>query len=104
VAVEEVVVNVLRHAYGPGSEETFQVRFISGEGGMTVRVTDHGRPFDFRRERSRYDGRASAGQPVGGIGLHLVHAFMDEVNYEPDTEEGNVMILFKARRPGKASG
>jgi sigma-B regulation protein RsbU (phosphoserine phosphatase) len=99
LAVDEVVTNVIEHAYGPGTgtAETFELRLGTGSEALRITVTDYGQPFDFEAASRKYDGQASPDQPVGGIGLYLVREFMDEVRYEADTVDGNRVTLVKRR-------
>lgn len=98
LAVDEVVSNVIEHAYGPGSAETFELRLGTAGDALRIVIADYGQPFDFEAASRKYDGQATPDQPVGGIGLFLVREVMDEVRYEPDTVDGNRVTLVKRRK------
>jgi len=97
LAVDEVASNVIEHAYGPGSTETFELRLCTAGDALRIVIADYGQPFDFEAASRKYDGQATPDQPVGGIGLFLVREVMDEVRYEPDTVDGNRVTLVKRR-------
>ncbi|NLI47433.1 MAG: SpoIIE family protein phosphatase [Acidobacteria bacterium] len=98
LAVDEVVSNVIEHAYGPASAETFELRLCTAGDVLRIVIADYGQPFDFEAASRKYDGQATPDQPVGGIGLFLVREVMDEVRYEPDTVDGNRVTLVKRRK------
>jgi sigma-B regulation protein RsbU (phosphoserine phosphatase) len=96
LAVDEVVSNVIMHAYAGKTDNTFQVNLIPRTDGICIKIIDYGIPFDFEKSVKAYDSEdASADQPIGGIGLFLAHSSVDEISYEPDTIDGNQLILVK---------
>ncbi|MEW6365476.1 MAG: SpoIIE family protein phosphatase [Acidobacteriota bacterium] len=95
LALDEVATNVIMHAYGGDTNETFQVEFHPRADGLCVTVTDYGMPFDFEAKLNRYDGHATIDQPIGGIGLFLTRKSVDGIWYEPETFEGNKVTFVK---------
>jgi anti-sigma regulatory factor (Ser/Thr protein kinase) len=96
LALDEVVANVVRHAYDEAGAERIDVRLWL-EGGLVVaEVEDRGRPFDpLRAPAPDLDAKVED-RPVGGLGLHLLRAVMDRLSYE---RRGNRNILrMEARR------
>ena len=93
LALEEIAVNILAHGCGP--EATFKVLAFLEPAQLRLEVLDSGPPFAFEEALNRYKGEAHPDQPLGGIGLFLVKKFMDRVNYEPGTPQGNRMVLVK---------
>ncbi|MCK5833557.1 SpoIIE family protein phosphatase [bacterium] len=99
LALDEIVNNVIMHAYSGNPSETFQIKFIPFDGGLKIEIIDYGIPFDFKEKLDRYDGKATADQAIGGIGLYLVKQFVDEVHYEPETVDGNKVTIIKLKAP-----
>jgi anti-sigma regulatory factor (Ser/Thr protein kinase) len=57
-------------------------------------ITDTGRPFDPASAPPPDLGGSARERPVGGIGIHLIHASMDEVHYHAEPR-GNRLVLVK---------
>lgn len=104
LSLDEIVTNVIMHAYEGMPNEFYEVDLIPLEKGIRVDVSDHGRSFDFDKISTRYRGKATIDQPVGGIGLYLVRKSVDDVWYETGTIEGNRLSFVKyVKGPASAS-
>ena len=96
IAIDEVLVNVIRHAYPEGGEHVAHIRLEILPELVRLEVSDDGRPFD----------PCSIGPPdttgpldkrsIGGLGVHLVRQFMDEVQYRR-VGDRNVVSMIKRR-------
>ena len=82
MAVDEACTNVIEHAYGGEDIGDIEITCLIEPGSCTIRIVDHGQPFD---PDSVPPPRATEDigdlQP-GGIGLHLMRKFMDEVSFD----------------------
>lgn len=96
LVLEELVVNVVSHGHHDGLEHEITIRLSVTDRELTIEVEDDGRPFN-PLEASRPDLDASLDERlVGGLGLHLVRSFVDELSYR--REDGkNVTTLVKTR-------
>jgi len=95
VAVQEMVTNVLRHAYAGAAEQPMEVEFSTDARGVTIVVRDRGPAFDpgsVADQRTRDEDFPSG---EGGYGILIARTVMDEIEH---TREGdwNVLRLFKA--------
>lgn len=82
LAVVEAVNNVIRHAYRlePGHE--VEVVFVHQGAELHFEVNDAGTPREIRPPRPfEFDPADTPSLPEGGMGLHLIHAIMDHVEY-----------------------
>ena len=95
LSLDEVVANIVMHAYDGRPGNFFQVDFIPMTTGICLVITDRGKSFDFEKAAARYDGKARVDQAVGGIGLFLVKKHIDRVVYSPETPAGNQLVLIK---------
>lgn len=77
LAVNEACMNIIQHAYGLRQNGDILLELVLEEDGVTVRITDFADPVDWASCRSRDldDLRP------GGLGLHLIHELMDEVEF-----------------------
>ncbi|MFM1873984.1 MAG: hypothetical protein RL398_3406 [Planctomycetota bacterium] len=87
LALQEMVTNVLRHAYGLDERKPIEVTFRLVEDAMEVELADQGPPFDplaFQNEVSlaATDEDESMPTEVGGYGIHIAKVVMDELGYE----------------------
>jgi sigma-B regulation protein RsbU (phosphoserine phosphatase) len=97
LALDEVVSNVIMHAYKGALGNAFELALIPSAEGLEAVVIDYGIPFDFEGEVEGYDGEVTLESPIGGIGLFLARRAVDRLTYEPGADEGNRMSLFKSR-------
>jgi len=94
LAVDEACTNIINYAYsGHGGLITIICELVGDDFVVTIR--DKGKPFDPRMVppsdlESEWDKRK-----VGGLGIHLIRAVMDDVNYEFDAVKGNTLIMRK---------
>lgn len=86
LVVEEACANVIEHAFGPGEEGSLDVIILRRPGQVVVAVEDRGLPFDFTKLRQ---GRES------GLGMALMKAFADEVNFINLGRQGKRVELVK---------
>jgi anti-sigma regulatory factor (Ser/Thr protein kinase) len=94
LAVNEAVSNVMRHGYGGDTTRPIQIACrVDGEM-IEVRICDHGKEAEFlSREILPPDELR-----VGGRGLFMIRALMDEIEYR--REDGrNLMYLRKHLEP-----
>jgi serine/threonine-protein kinase RsbW len=98
LACEEILVNVANYAY---HDEVGEVTVTSGPAagreGISVAVEDRGIPFDPLAQvpPGTLDLPLSE-RPIGGLGIHLILAVMDEVHYTRDGDK-NVLTMVKYR-------
>jgi len=83
LVTEEIFVNIASYAY-PESEGYAVIRRSGGEGpeGLTLTFMDSGIPYN-PLERENPDLTLPADdRPTGGLGVFLVKAFVDDIQYE----------------------
>lgn len=101
LALEEVVVNIIRHAYKDAGTHRITVRMVRGDGELVLEVTDDGRPFDPRTFPPPDLSPPLEKRPQGGLGVFLTLRLMDAVQYRREGKE-NVLTMRKALARGKA--
>lgn len=96
LALDEILANIISHAYAPDSRHAIQVRVTADDRTIDVVVEDDGRPFnpltwpppDLEVPLDR--------RPVGGLGLHIARSVVDAIEYRRQGEK-NVLTLVKRR-------
>ena len=82
LVIEEVVMNILSHGYEEGGEHDILIELASDAEKISIEIVDDGRPYDPLTEAPAPDTEAPlADRPVGGLGVYLVCALMDEASY-----------------------
>jgi anti-sigma regulatory factor (Ser/Thr protein kinase) len=106
LAVEEVCINLMRHAYPGGKPGPIEVAVSGGAGRLVVTITDFAPPFSPDDAPTPDLGAPWEERRIGGLGWHLVKSVVDEVRYEALAGAGNRLTLVKKTEaaPGGAEG
>ncbi|MGC6487358.1 MAG: ATP-binding protein [Planctomycetota bacterium] len=100
LALQEMVTNVLRHAYSGDEHQPIEVAFAVEEEQLHIELRDRGRAFDPLRYRVDVVDEADAlPTEVGGFGIPFARAVMDDVGY---VREGGWNCLRLTKRFRKA--
>jgi len=97
LALEEAVVNAIRHGNGLDPEKVVTVRFKVNRDKTVIEVEDQGCGFD-PNDVPDPTAEENLDQP-SGRGLMLMNAYMDKVEFE---NPGNVVRMTKYRRDAGA--
>jgi len=81
LALEEHLTNVINYGYEDKGTHEILVRLEIEAGALLVEVFDDGRPFN-PLQRPEVDTTVPLDEkPIGGLGVHLMRKFMDELDY-----------------------
>jgi serine/threonine-protein kinase RsbW len=95
VALQEMVTNVLRHAYRMDETRPIEVVFQLSEEQLQIVLRDQGPAFDpLAYDISDCDAEQAMPKEGGGYGIHIARAVMDRVEY---AREGNWNTLTLAK-------
>jgi len=95
MATDEAVNNVMRHAHCGRPEAAIQIQCFLHPDSIEVRLLDEGAPFDL----AAVPHLNPAELRVGGRGVFLMRALMDELSCQPRGEQGNTLRMVKRCRP-----
>jgi serine/threonine-protein kinase RsbW len=91
-AFGEAFNNAVLHGDSPASN--LEVEVEPSPGRITIRLLDHGTPFDFGSvPKPDLDAL-----PESGMGLYIIRSFMDDVSYSPG--HPNVLTMFREHHRG----
>jgi serine/threonine-protein kinase RsbW len=100
MATDEATNNVIRHAHRDHPEASLQIECLFVNEGIEVRLLDEGAPFDISSVPHLDPGELR----VGGRGVFLMRALMDELSCQPRGERGNLLRMVKrCHRPVAAA-
>ncbi len=94
LALDEVVTNIIRHAYEGGRHE-IAVRVTLEGDVLAAEVADDGRAFNPLLAPPADVNAVLEDRPIGGLGVHIVRSVMDSLKYRREGEK-NVLVMKKA--------
>ena len=92
VALEEVVVNIINHAYGQAGRGDILVGFDDQAETVVISLVDRGLAFNPLEATEPNVEMGLLDRPIGGLGIMMVKKLMDEVRYERRNNE-NILYL-----------
>ena len=98
LALEEVLVNVVRHGGIRGAEDRISVRLSCDEAGVEVEVRDPGEPFDPLGHPSPALDRPLEEREPGGLGILLFRSVARNPQYCREPKEN--VLRFRIPRAG----
>lgn len=82
LAVEEIFVNICSYAYAPGQGlVTLQLELSREPAAVTITFLDSGKPYDPLAKENPDLTIPAEDRPVGGLGIFMTKAVMDDVTY-----------------------
>ena len=96
--VEELLTNIIRHAYLDSAAHEISVRLALEPGRVVIRIEDDGREFDPREAPPADLGGDLDSRQAGGMGIHLVREFAESLDYR--RSEGRNLVEVRIAIPG----
>ncbi len=95
LALDEVITNIVLHAYDDQAEHGIGVGLDLKTDALTITVEDDGRAFDPLSVAPPDLDLSAESRDVGGLGLHIVRSIMDGVEYRRDGELNRLVMRIK---------
>jgi serine/threonine-protein kinase RsbW len=95
LAVDEACTNIMRHAYHHRNDQDIILKVEVKQGKVVVTITDFGEGFDPQTVPDPDMPTYMKQRRVGGLGLHLIRALMDKVEYQTIPNNYNRLVLQK---------
>ena len=103
LALDELLTTVIDYGMADVADPAIAVTLQVDAGRLVAEVSDNGAPFDPFSEAEPPDLDAGLdARPIGGLGVHLVTAMMDEVQYRYE-DNLNRITLIKSLDPGTST-
>ncbi|MFO1257234.1 MAG: ATP-binding protein [Gammaproteobacteria bacterium] len=90
MCVDEIVTNIVTHAYKDKEEHTVYLESKLENGFITIEFRDDGVAFDPTKRSGPDTTLSIEDRDIGGLGLHLVKKLMDKMEY---AREGDYNVL-----------
>jgi len=91
LATSEAASNVIRHAHHDRPEAQLQIQCRLGADRIEIALLDEGDPFDLNSVPHLDPSEIR----VGGRGVFLMRALMDELSCQPRADRGNTLLMVK---------
>jgi serine/threonine-protein kinase RsbW len=95
VAVDEACANVVQHAYRDMEPGEMEISCYLDETQLVIHIRDWGRSFVPDKVPEPDVAAPLEERDLGGLGLFLIHQFMDDVQFKFDPEQGNELTMAK---------
>ena len=96
---DELLSNVIRHAYRDDRPHTIDVAIAVRQEGLTLQVSDDGVPFDPWSALAPDVSRPIEVRPVGGLGIHLVRELAAHCHYARVDGRNQVTVTLREPAP-----
>lgn len=101
LAVGEACKNVLQHAYPAGVSTHYRITCETTADQLCIKIWDGGDPFDPDRVPPPDLAADITKRRIGGLGLHLMRQWMDEVAVFPCPSGKELRLLKRTHRKGE---
>ena len=92
IAVEELVLNAIKHGHCSPAEGAIQVDLRLAGPELYIAITDTGIPFNPLNAPPPDLTSSLAERPIGGLGVHLVRSLMNSVEYTREGGENRLRL------------
>lgn len=95
LAVDEAATNIIEHAYSGESRGDLECTCNALNNGLKVILHDHGKPFDPEDVPEPVVDVPLEQLKPRGLGIFLMRKMMDEVWFEFNLDQGNILTMVK---------
>ena len=95
LALEELLRNIVAHAYADSNEHEIEIRFQCDGSAFSATVADDGIPFNPLHSEAPDLSEALDEREIGGLGIHLARNVVEKMDYAWD-EGKNVVTIQSA--------
>ena len=97
LALEEILINVIKYGYKDTDEHEIAVRLWVHDSDLAAEVEDDGAQFNPLESPPPDITKPLEERPIGGLGIHLVRTMMDKTEYRRENERNVLSVAKKAR-------
>jgi anti-sigma regulatory factor (Ser/Thr protein kinase) len=100
LASEEALVNIIHHAYQERPEKIEISVKVFPKSHAEIVFKDHGPPFDPLQMKAPDCSGRLEDREVGGLGIHLMRQYMDEVRYHRESNCNVLVFVIRSSQNG----
>ena len=97
LALEEILINVIKHGYDNNSDREIQVRIWMSDDELRAEVEDDAPEFNPLELDAPDITKPLEEREIGGLGVHLVRNMMDRTEYKREGQKNILSIAKKGR-------
>jgi anti-sigma regulatory factor (Ser/Thr protein kinase) len=103
LAFDELLTNTISYGFPDGGQHTIKASVTLEEERLVAEIIDGGIAFNPLDQETPDTNLAIEERKIGGLGVHFVRTFMDEVEYRRDGEH-NRITMAKSLKGGQTGG
>ena len=96
MALEEILVNIIRYAYPAKRKGNIELTCSVSRKGLTIKVVDHGIAFDPLARPDPDTSLSLEERDIGGLGIFMTKTLMSDLSYQR-SEGKNILTMSKHR-------
>jgi len=93
--LEEIFTNIISYAYEDKNDHPVLFIILCVENNVTIRIEDNGTPFNLLEAEPANLKADLENRSIGGLGIHLIRKFMDEIKYQRQENKNIITIRIK---------
>jgi anti-sigma regulatory factor (Ser/Thr protein kinase) len=99
VAIEEILVNIIKYAYGKSDgDNVFEIAINKTGDKISIEIIDFGREFNPLNAKEPLLDLDVQNREVGGVGIYLVKQFADKMEYKRVDNKNILTLTFEDKR------
>ena len=95
LALDEALTNIIEHTYHDDGVSQIVLRLDFRPGEVALSLRDFGKPYNPLNNPEVDMESYLEKNSVGGLGVHLIKKLMTEVDYLPEGDKGNLLVMRK---------
>lgn len=97
IAIDEAFTNIIKHGTEDCEEQVIKLGLIIEGDSLRISLIDRGKTFDINSHPELNLKEHVCSYHKGGLGIHLIRQFVDEIKYNPSTIQNgeNELLLIK---------
>jgi serine/threonine-protein kinase RsbW len=97
LAADEAASNIIEHAYEGVADAVIYITCDMRGDDIVITMRDYGKPFDPSGVKEPNLKADLSERQIGGLGIYLMRKLMDNVRYESDPRNGNLLTMTKRK-------
>jgi len=94
LVLEEILMNIARYAYVPGTGAAEVAVAADGPGKLSIEISDWGNAFNPLEVEPPDFSRGLADRPIGGLGVFLIRSLVSSIDYRREADRNILSFCF----------